>query len=161
MAASVSNDNLTRMIRLAEEVFHVADDPGQLAIDEEVTKRLHRLHSATMQEHATEDGPVAWAIVIPTTTQVMEAFLSGDIGERELLDRTPEHGPFDAVYLCSALVLPEFRRQGIASALICRAVEEIRMSHPITVLFSWIFLEEGARLTASISRTLDLPFVTR
>jgi GNAT superfamily N-acetyltransferase len=155
------DDYHSRMIRLAEEVFHVADDPRQLAIDEDVIGRLLRIHPAAMQEHATEQGPVAWAIVIPTTWDVMNDFISGAIGERELLDRTPMEGPFDAVYLCSALVLPEFRRQGLARTLLSRAVEEIRTSHQIEALFSWPFSEEGSRLSSRVAGQLVVPLFTR
>jgi ribosomal protein S18 acetylase RimI-like enzyme len=157
----LTEDNYARMIRLAEDVFHVDDDPSQLAIDEEVIERLCRLHPASVQEHATEDGPVAWAVVIPTTRDIMEAFVSGVIGENELLDRTPGSGPFDAVYLCSALVLPEFRRQGLAQTLLFRAVEEIRSQHRIVALFSWGFSLEGDALADRIASRCGLPIMKR
>ena len=44
----------------------------------------------------------------------MREFLAGRISERKLLEMTGPGGTYDALYLCSALVLPEFRKQGLA-----------------------------------------------
>jgi GNAT superfamily N-acetyltransferase len=159
--ASMMEDYFARMIRLAEEVFHATDDPSQLAVDDVIIARLGNIHPATMQAEQVEAGPVAWTIVIPTTDAVMRDFLAGIIGERELLDRTPVPGSYDAVYLCSALVLPEFRRQGIATRLIVEAVRAIREDHPVRILFAWGFSDEGRRVAMHAAGQLGLPCLFR
>ena len=80
-------DNFTRMIHLADEFFETKNDPSQLSIDEQVMKRLHGIHPATMGEIANEQGPVAWTIVLPTSAAAMELFLMKEIGEQELMER--------------------------------------------------------------------------
>jgi GNAT superfamily N-acetyltransferase len=145
------------MIRLAEEFFDMKSNPDQLSVDGESMGRLKEIHPATMSEEKDENGPIAWVLVIPTTHAVMEAFTLGEINERELLDRTPPGGVYDALYLCSALVLPEHRGKGLARRLTSRAVSAISRDHPVRSLFYWSFSGAGDALAAAVAREFDLP----
>src|SRR5512133_1184034 len=109
--------NLDRMIALATEVFDAKNDPEQISVTEDDVELLHALHPASMSQEATEDGPVAWILLFPTTHELMERFLRSEISERALLSSTPVRGHYEAVYLCSALVLPEYRGKGLAKRL--------------------------------------------
>jgi hypothetical protein len=149
--------NLERMIALADEFFDVKNDPEQIAVDERVREQLLAIHPATLGEVSDGNGPIAWMLVIPTTHQIMQRFLSKEIGERKLLDETPVPSRYDAVYLCSALVLPEHRGKGIAKSLAVRAVRAIMNDHPVGELFYWAFSNEGKRLAESIARQAYLP----
>jgi hypothetical protein len=91
----------------------------------------------------------------------MDAFLSKSISEKELFDQTPVGGSYDALYLCSAIVLPEFRRKGIAKELTLEAVEDIRNDHPLTALFVWSFSKEGDLGAEELSRITGLPLFKR
>jgi ribosomal protein S18 acetylase RimI-like enzyme len=157
----MKNENLDRMMALAEDFFAAKNDPDQIAVDEEVMDRLRKIHPATLGEVADEHGPIAWMIVIPTTRQLMEHFLVKKITERELLDLTHGGTTFDAVYLCSALVLPEYRHKGLARRLALEAVRALQRDYPIRELFYWSFSREGTRLAESVSRSLDLPLSRR
>lgn len=149
------------MIRLADEFFAVKNDPTQIAVTAEVMERLRRIHPATLSEENYGQGPVAWILLIPTTTSVMEKFLAKQRTERELLEQTLPGESYDAVYLCSALVLPEYRRTGIAKRLTCSAVRAIQAEHPIRSLFTWSFSEEGAKLAEAVAHKLTLPLYVR
>ena len=153
--------NLLRMLELADRCFGAERDPDQLSVDEAVRARLRQLHPATLGEVRDGDGPFAWTLVIPTTRSLMEAFLGGGITERGLFEATPEAGPYQVVYLCAALVLPEHRRQGLARRLLCGSVDAIRAGHPITDLFSWAFSPEGERLSRAVAADLHLPLRLR
>jgi len=153
--------NFDRMLKLAEEVFDVRNDPSQLAITPGVIERLHQLHPMTLSEEATEDGPVAWMIVIPTSGHIMNLFVDGEIDEQELFDRTLAGGRYDSIYLCSAMVLPEYRTRGVATRLVVDAVRAIGHDHPIRHLFYWSFTEEGDRLARAVSRLCNLPLLKR
>src|SRR5512137_2906561 len=100
------DDNLQRMIQLAEQFFDVKNDPDQISVDEETRAKLLAIHPNTMAEVRTREGPIVWILVIPTTRRVMEDFLSNVINERQLLEQTSGGERYDAIYLCSALVLP-------------------------------------------------------
>src|SRR4030095_15289111 len=106
--------NFERMIQLAEDVFAVKNDPEQLDVNQDVLDRLKRIHPSTVSEYADESGPVAWVLVIPTTLSLMNQFLEHKISEKELFELTPLDAKYEALYLCSAMVLEEYRRKGIA-----------------------------------------------
>lgn len=123
--------NYARLMQLAEEVFAMHEDPTQLQVDQAVLEHLRLLHPATVSERADADGPIAWVLLIPTTTELMEAFVAGELTEQALYDRTPLDAEYDAVYLCSAMVLEESRRAGLAKQMTLDALEQIRKDHQI------------------------------
>lgn len=153
--------NFERMLQLAEEVFAVQDDPAQLQVDEAVLARLQRLHPASRGEAVDGDGPVAWVLLIPTTANLMEGFLQGGLTEQELYERTPEGAIYEAVYLCSAMVLSEYRRKGLARRLMLGSITAIRQHHPIRTLFAWPFTEDGDALAHAVAAAADLPLRSR
>ena len=157
----MSEDNLQRMIELADEFFETRNDPNQISVTEEVMSMLQKIHPATLSEKRDENGPIVWILVLPTTHWLMEEFVAERINERELLEKTPIGASYDAVYLCSALVLPEYRGKGWARNLTAGAVKSIQSDHPIQHLFYWPFSEEGEKLANSVSRELGLPLRLR
>src|SRR5690606_31722224 len=107
------------------------------------------------------DGPIAWVLLIPTKAALMEVFVLGRISELELYERTPVGATYDAVYLCSAMVLEEHRRAGLAKQLTLDALEHIRADHPITSLFCWPFTSGGDALAVTIAKKTGLPLRKR
>ena len=157
----MSSRNFDRMIQLVDEFFHMKNDPDQLSISAEVMERLKKMHPATMTERANEDGPIAWILVFPTTHDLMKEFLEMRISEGDLFEKTPPGISYDSIYLCSALVLPEFRRSGLAVNMTVEAVDQIRKDHPIASLFYWAFSKEGDLLAEAVSRRTSLPVYKR
>ncbi len=149
------------MLRLVDEVFATRQDPDQISMNDAQREKLARLHPAALTQEADEDGPIAWILVFPTTRALMEQFVEGKISERMLLEKTPLGAAYDAVYLCSALVLPEHRRKGLAKRLTLAAVRSIQKSYPIEVLFFWPFTREGDLLAKSVAAELHLPLEQR
>lgn len=156
-----SVSNFDRMIQLADDTFAVRNDPQQLDVDEDVIRTLLTIHPSTLSEQVDGDGPVAWILLIPTSEETMRKFIDKKIGERELLSEAAATKNFEAIYLCSALVLPEFRNKGIASQLTLKATNELRKSFPIRSLYVWPFSKEGDRLSAELASKLHLPLFKR
>lgn len=154
-------DNYHRMIDLVTEFFDTRNDPDQISVTEAERKKLWAIHPSTLSEMANEDGPIVWILMIPTTQVVMERFLAGDISEQQLLERTKPGDTYDAIYLCSASVLPEFQRKGLAKQVALDAVDVICSSHPIRSLFFWPFSNEGRKLALSIARARNLQLLER
>ncbi|MFZ1677285.1 MAG: GNAT family N-acetyltransferase [Saprospiraceae bacterium] len=148
--------NFERMIQLAEDVFAAKNDPEQIDVDPGMIPRLQRLHPATVSEYDDGHGPVAWILIIPTTQNLMTKFLSHEISEKQLFELTQPDTKYDALYLCSALVLEEYRRKGIALRLTLKAIENIRKDHPIKSLFVWSFTPEGDLTADTIARMASL-----
>ena len=153
--------NFERMIQLADDVFAVKNDPDQLDVNQDVLDQLRRIHPATVSEFDDGHGPVAWVLLIPTTLGLMDQFLSHSISEKELYEQTPLDATYEAIYLCSAMVLEEYRRKGIARQLTLKAIDSIRKDHPIKNLFVWSFTIEGDMTADTISQMTSLPLLKR
>ena len=153
--------NLERMIKLADDVFDIKSDPNQLDVNQDVIKHLHRIHPATVSEYDDGNGPVAWVLVIPTSTELMNRFLKCEISEKELFELTSSDETYEAIYLCSALVLEEYRRKGITKKLVTEAVGKIRKDHPIKALFVWAFSKEGDLASEKTAQLVSLPLHRR
>ncbi|MGA7160236.1 MAG: hypothetical protein WBZ48_04495 [Bacteroidota bacterium] len=157
----MESENLTRMIELADEFFDAKSDPMQISVNAETMVQLKKIHPGTMTEKRNKKGPIAWAMVIPTTVGVMRQFTSKQINEKDLLSITPLKIKYEALYLCSALVLPEYRGRGVATSLVVKAVKGIQRKHPIKYLFYWEFSVEGKKLARAIAKEFSLPLYKR
>ena len=150
-----------RMLQLADEIFDAKSDASQIQVNEEVLDHLRAIHPACVSADEEGDGPVAWVLVIPTTTELMKQFMQHEITERELFEQTPLHASYEALYLCSAMVLQEFRQQGLAKQLAVRAIEAICKDHSIQSLFVWTFSKEGLLTAQSIAKKVNIPLSVR
>jgi predicted GNAT family acetyltransferase len=153
--------NYERMIHLADEVFSSRTDPDQLNIDENVMEHLQLIHPDTISEYDNGNGPICWILCIPTTLNLMTQFINKEISERELYELTPLNTKYEAIYLCSALLLEEFRGKGIAQRLGVKAIENIKIGHAIKALFFWSFSKEGEKLADKASVLMGLPLYKR
>ena len=153
--------NFERLVQLADEVFAVKRDPSQLDVNPEVLEQLQALHPATVSAFDDGNGPVAWVLLIPTTLELMNRFLDNQISEKELFNLTPLNIQYDAIYLCSALVLEEYRRKGITKNLAMSAIEIIHKDHPLKAAFVWAFSPEGDLAAETIAQLAELPLYKR
>lgn len=149
-------NNLERMLDLVDDVFNSRHDNEQISVDEVERNKLFAIHPNCLSELANEDGPIVWVLVVPTTEDVMNRFLQCVISEKELLHKTPIGVAYDCIYLCSALVLPEFRNKGLAKEVALDALNKIILQHSISTLFYWPFTEEGRYLAEAIEKSLGL-----
>ena len=154
-------NNYERLIQLADEVFSSRTDPDQLNVDENVMEHLQLIHPNTMSEYDNGNGPVCWILCIPTTLDLMTMFINQKISEKELYELTPLNSKYEAIYLCSALLLEEFRGKGIAQNLAVNAIESIKIDHSIKALFYWAFSKEGEKLAEKVSGLIGLPLYKR
>lgn len=149
------------MLGLVDEVFASRNDPEQLDVNEAVINRLQRIHPACVSEYQEGNGPLVWVLIFPSTTDLMQDFVSARISEKELFEQTPEKGPYTSLYLCSALVLPEHRHKGLCTSLSVQAVQAICRENPIQALFVWPFSKAGERLAEQIAHSSGLKLYKR
>ena len=157
----MGQSNFERMIQLSDAIFSSRIDPNQLNVDENVMERLQLIHPNSISEYDDGNGPVCWILCIPTTLDLMHQFIDQKISEKELYELTPLNTKYEAIYLCSALLLEEFRGKGIAQRLSLQAIAKIKIDHPIKALFFWSFSKEGEKLAEKISGLIDLPLFKR
>jgi len=153
--------NYERIIQLSDEVFSSRTDPDQLNVDENVMEHLQLIHPDTLSEYDDGKGPVCWILCIPTTLDLMSKFIDQKISERELYELTPLNSKYEAIYLCSALLLEEFRGKGIAQTLALKAIESIKIDHSIKALFFWAFSKVGEKLAEKVAGLIGLPLYKR
>ena len=134
---------------------------GLININQVVIDRLRMLHPATISEYDDGNGPVAWIILIPTTLDLMRSFVQGNISEKDLFAMTMPGKQYDAIYLCSAMVLKEYRRKGFAKRLTLAAIDAIRKDHPIQALFVWAFSKAGDLGSENMAVLTSLPLYKR
>ena len=153
--------NFYRMLELIDQTFATRNDPGQIQVTETQMKKLRNIHPATLSEFANDEGPLIWILLIPTTTLVMEGFLSGKISETELLKKTKPKQNYEYIYLCSATALPEARKKGDTKKLCVKAIKNISKDHAIKTLFVWPFSKEGEKLAQSIAEICKLELLVK
>lgn len=153
--------NFERMIQLADVVFSYRSDPDQISVTEKEREQLEAIHPSTLSEYNEGNGPIAWIMMIPTTTEVMQQFISHNISEHQLLEQTKLGSSYSAIYLCSALVLEEYRHKGISLKLCLDAISAISQEHDITALYVWPFTEGGDKLAEVIAAKAGLPLLKR
>jgi len=157
----MSKSNFERLIQLSDEVFSSRTDPDQLNVNETVMEHLQLIHPNTISEYDDGNGPVCWILCIPTTLDLMHQFINKKISERELYELTPLNAKYESIYMCSALLLEEFRGKGIAQGLAIKAIEVIQLDHSIKALFLWAFSKEGEKLAKKIAGLTGLPLYKR
>lgn len=157
----MEKSNFERLIALADEAFDYRTDPDQIEVTDEQRAKLLALHPATMTAYNTPQGPGAWLMIIPTTRAVMERFIKNEISEKQLLEDTEPGDVFETIYLCSALVLEEYRRKGITEQLTLEAIAAIRKEHNIQALYVWPFSDGGDKLAGKVAAEMGLPLYKR
>lgn len=157
----MSKSNFEKMIQLSEEIFSVKNDPNQLSIDEEVMQQLTKMHPNTISEYDDGNGPVSWVLLIPTSIELMNQFISNKISEKDLFEKTPLGIPYEALYLCSAITLTEYRNKGITKKLITNAIDQLLIDFPIKTLFVWSFTKEGDLLSDKLALHYNLPLLKK
>ncbi len=150
-------DNFKRLLKLTMDFFGTSEDPGQISVTPSERKKLAALHPLALTEKRTRGGPIAWLILFPTTSALMRRFLKGELTEKELLKLTPLKTRYDAIYLCAAIILPEYRRRGMMKKMVLGAIKKIQKKHPIKHLFYWGFSNDGVSLAKNIAQELKLP----
>ena len=146
---------------MADSVFDTKNDNNQLDVNEDVLLKLQKIHPSTISEYNEGNGPIAWVLLIPTTEELMFKFIKKDISEKQLFELTPLNAKYEALYLCSALVLKEYRNKGITKQLTLSAIENIRKTHLIKSLFVWPFSTEGNIVAENIANIVLLPLLKR
>lgn len=149
------------MMEIIDGVFDTRDDPDQLQVTQRDIAKLQSLHPDTLAEYNQGDGPCVWILTIPTTKAIMNQFLSGEISENMILQLTQPGTKFEAVYLCSATVLHEYRNKGLATKLTLDAIAAIKVENPIAELFVWPFTKEGETLARKIAAKAGLPLLIK
>ncbi len=152
---------LERMLVLVGEHFDTRNDPTQLDVDEAIVARLLNIHPATVVEFNEGDGPIMWLIVFPVSKSAMDGFLNGALNETQLFESAEQDKDYSCLYLCSVVMLEEYRGKGIAFDHTINSIKAIGGSFKIDSLFVWPFEDAGLSLAQKIANEAGLPLYVK
>lgn len=107
--------------------------------------------------------PIAWSLVLPTSKEIKNKFLKEEINEKQLFEASIKNPSFESLYLFVAIVLPDYRRKGLAKELISYQIKSFKDKYKITDFFAWIFSTEGEKLVKSLEKDnlIKVDFISR
>lgn len=137
---------LEKEMRIAEEIFGTEKDPDQMPINEESVKKLDSIYEGWLGSVLDEEGePIAWSVVLPTQTELMDKFLNNEITEKQLLEKTKPEDVYNSLYVASVITVPEQRSKGFATKVLSEAIERAPLVDN-AVIFAWPWSVEGRSL---------------
>lgn len=132
-----------------------------MPVTKESGEKLDILTSHWIEYKTDEKGdPIAWVVVLPTTKEMMHKFLKGEITEKQLLELAVPHNSYSAIYLCAAITIPRYRRQGLAFALFREAIKKIRKTNDYEI-FVWPFGNSGLELAKKVGKSFNKTVLVR
>lgn len=144
------------LAKQAERFFHTDKDleqlPGEEITYEFLTKKFPNSANIIRQGKKI----VGHTFVLPCSKKLMRQFLNGKITERQLFYCIREeitYQNFETIYLCSALLLPEHRGQGLAAQSMADQVKKISsMRKGKTEIFAWPQTLEGKKMAQNVAK---------
>lgn len=120
-------DNLNISMRYAEKIYGTENNPNQLPITEASRKRIVRISPDTLLSlEDTQGNMFAWSTVFPTTRALADLFCEKKITEKELFDRTPEDGVYDALYICSIITCQSIAEKDVPRSFSKKRLRDFR-----------------------------------
>lgn len=144
-----------KMREIAEKFFKTANDPNQIPIGEESLRKFQKLHPKTIIYRTENNEPISWVVVLPTSNELADKFLRGEINEWELLDMTRPQRQYEALYFCAAFTIPEYRKKGFIIEMLKEAIDTIPHIKDVRI-FTWPYSQEGRLLIEKLERVLDI-----
>lgn len=141
----MDQETIGKIREMSERYFGTANDPNQMQVSEWTVGRLNGLHPLTLHARIGNGEPISWTVAIPTSKEAAERFLRGEISERELADTASPSDRYEALYLCMAFTVPEYRGRGYATELFLEALAGMPLEED-SLIYAWIWSEEGERL---------------
>jgi ribosomal protein S18 acetylase RimI-like enzyme len=139
------------------EFFGTDSDPTQLHPTDETRRKYYELHPHAVVYEATPEGILmGWVSGFPTTRESMDQFLSRAINEQELFGQTEKLGRPQFVYMQTALVLPDYRNQGLGFRLSKEFIQNFLDENPACQFYIWEFSPEGKALADKLERELEI-----
>ena len=151
----LTSKQLEKTLEIAEKFYGTSSDPEQIPITKDSFVRLMSIHQEAIKlETDGDDNPISWVVVVPTSKENMELFLENKVNEKELFDKAVDEKSFEALYLCSAFTIPEYRGMGYAKKLLMDAINEFASEKSVE-LYAWVYSKEGESLIKALIKDLD------
>ena len=153
MITNSPNEKISLKAReISEAIFVSEEDPNQMPITKETKKRLQEINKdALLYKIDEKENLISWVVTIPTSTELMDKFLSKEINERELFEQTKPNTEYDALYICAIVTAPEYRNKGYAKEMILEAIKRFEKTKDLKI-FAWPTSKEGLSLLTTLEK---------
>lgn len=155
ISKKIESEKIDKTLEITENFFETENDPNQIPINKDSEDKILSIHKdAIIVKNDENDEPIAWCVIIPTSIDTMNKFLNKEITEKELMNIACIEKKFEALYLCSVFVIPEYRNKGYAKNLMTEGINKLQGNNQ-TPLYYWAYSNEGKELVNSLSKSLN------
>ena len=152
-----NEDILEHVLDTAGEEFDPEDDPRQIPHTRAVVGKFFRLHPKAIVYRTHRDGTfIGWSAAVPTSRDLAQAFLAGQISERELFEQTEPTMELEAVYLSGVVVKEAYRRRGYGTDMLTEQIQAFRNERYDIMFFTWAITGNGRRLIERVKHDLGV-----
>jgi len=152
--------------RINEAYFKTENDSEQAKITEKRRDWFMREFPEAANVIKVDDKIIGSTLVLPCTLRLMNLFISKNINEEQLfqeLERTASYSNIETIYFCSAIIVPEFRRKGLATQAVEKSIKKMlsKTKNKVKTIFYWGYSNEGSALAGKIAKDLGLELKKR
>lgn len=153
----LSREDLLASAAIAEDAFRTAEDPTQVQIRPGGGTWLIDNIPECMRVIRYDKQVVGSTLIVPTSREVMQLFLNKKINEAELFARVRAAAApiWEAIYLCSAVLLPEHRGKGVATTSAMLSIDWVLANkNPRPDFYVWPTNADGMHATQRMKELL-------
>ncbi len=147
---------------MVKKYFKTDENPEQMPPTKETQDFLYKSCQGYMNVLKDDDKVVGFMLLLPARKELMNDFISKKINEVTLFERIMR-SPMDkipqTIYLCSTIVLEDYRGKGFAVEGTLKILDKFKKNKPI--LFSWSISPEGDNMAKKISKISGLKLIVR
>jgi hypothetical protein len=153
-------DTIQIMLDKGEEFFGTQNDPNQLPTNMETLHKLLEINPNTIIVKKDDNGDfVGCAAFLPTTTDLMDLFLTNKITENQMFEMTTPNIDYDAIYVISVFVDPSFKNGGSSRSLIIQGITPL-LKDGVKIFFEG-FSDEGSMLGKIFAKRYGIEVINK
>ena len=146
--------------KLAEQYFEMERDPNQIPATMENVRWINKNIPQCVNVIKYNNDIIGFTFIVPANKNLMRKFLSGKISENEMFEevkRSITYENFETIYLCSAFIKQEYRRNCLALEGFVKSVKKLMEKTKIRpILFYWEYTSEGGKMCRKVAERLNL-----
>ena len=142
------------MNQVAIELFGIGDET-MVEPTIKNSEKLIFLEKNNFVCYKADNKPVAWSLVLPTSRENAEKFLSGVITESELFNESIKKPSFESLYLFAVITMPNYRKNGLGSSLMKYQILYFKKKYQVNDFYAWILSLEGEKLAESLKKYVE------
>lgn len=150
---------------LAEKYFGTEKDPEQMPTHKEASLWILEQIPECVNVIKDDGKQVGFTFIIPCNEEIMDKFLNREINERQLYEEVRKKKinskNFTTIYLCSAFVIPEYRRKGLVGNAVMKSIKKIVKTKHIPTLFYDAYSEDGKNVVEVSAKKLKIKVLER